>query len=37
MELKKLNKNFSVCKVKDYSLVNLEGEYIFLNEENESS
>lgn len=30
MELKKLNQNFSVCKVKDYSLVNLEGEYIFI-------
>lgn len=29
MEIKKLKFDFSVCKVKDYSLVNFEDEYIF--------
>ena len=29
MELKKLNRNFSVCKVEDYSLVNWDAEYCF--------
>lgn len=30
MKLKTLNQDFSVCKVTDYSLVNLETEYTFL-------
>ncbi|MCC8097846.1 MAG: ACT domain-containing protein [Eubacterium sp.] len=30
MELKKLKENFTVCKVKDYSLVNTEAEYCFI-------
>lgn len=30
MELKKLNRNFSVCKMEDYSLVNLDTEYCFI-------
>ncbi|MDE6723000.1 MAG: ACT domain-containing protein [Eubacterium sp.] len=30
MVLKKLDDNFSVCKVKDYSMVNLENEYCFI-------
>lgn len=29
MEIQKLKFDFSVCKVKDYSLVNFEDEYIF--------
>lgn len=37
MELKKLNRNFSVCKVKDYSLVNLEGEYVFVGKTEEEN
>ncbi len=30
MKLKTLNQDFSVCKVADYSLVNLDAEYTFL-------
>lgn len=30
MKLKPLNQDFSVCKVTDYSLVNLDAEYTFL-------
>lgn len=30
MFLKKLDDNFSVCKVKDYSMVDLESEYCFI-------
>lgn len=37
MELKTLNRNFSVCKVKDYSLVNLEGEYVFVGKTEEEN
>lgn len=29
MELKKLNRDFSVCKVENYSLVNFDAEYCF--------
>lgn len=29
MELKKIEKDFTVCQVEDYSLVNLEAEYCF--------
>lgn len=29
MELKKLNKDFTVCKVEDFSLVNFDAEYSF--------
>lgn len=30
MEIKKIDYNFSVCKVKDYSLVNVEQEFCFI-------
>ena len=30
MEIKKIDCNFSVCKVKDYSLVKLDSEYCFI-------
>ena len=30
MEIKKLNQEFSVCKVMDYSLVNMDAEYSFI-------
>ena len=30
MEIKKINQDFSVCKVMDYSLVNLNAEYSFI-------
>ena len=29
MTIKSINKDFTVCKVKDYSLVNLDSEYCF--------
>lgn len=35
MELKKLNKDFSVCKVEDYSFVNLDAEYVFIGKTDE--
>lgn len=35
MELKKLNKDFSVCKVENYSLVNLDAEYSFIGKTDE--
>ncbi|MDD6233111.1 MAG: ACT domain-containing protein [Frisingicoccus sp.] len=35
MEIKKLNQNFSVCKVMDYSLVNLNAEYTFIEKTDE--
>ena len=35
MELKKLSKDFSVCKVEDYSLVNLDAEYCFIGKTDE--
>ena len=35
MELKKLNRDFSVCKVEDYSLVDLDAEYCFIGKTNE--
>lgn len=35
MELKKLNENFSVCRVEDYSLVNLDAEYCFIGKTDE--
>lgn len=35
MKLKTLNQNFSVCKVTDYSLVNLDAEYTFLGKTDE--
>lgn len=37
MELKKLNKDFSVCKVEDYSLVNLDAEYCFIGKTDEEN
>lgn len=30
MEIKKIHQDFSVCQVKDYSLVNLDSEYNFI-------
>lgn len=35
MEIKKIHQDFSVCKVKDYSLVNLESEYSFIGKTDE--
>lgn len=35
MELKKLDQDFSVCKVKDYSLVDLGAEYCFIGKTDE--
>lgn len=35
MELKKLNRDFSVCKVEDYSLVDLNAEYCFIGKTDE--
>ena len=35
MEIKKLNQDFSVCKVLDYSLVNMDAEYSFIGKTDE--
>lgn len=35
MEIKKINQDFSVCKVMDYSLVNLNAEYCFVGKTDE--
>ena len=35
MEIKKLNQDFSVCKVTDYSLVKLNAEYSFIGKTDE--
>lgn len=35
MEIKKIHQDFSVCQVKDYSLVNLDSEYCFLGKTDE--
>ncbi len=35
MELKKLNRDFTICKVEDYSLVDLDAEYSFLGKTDE--
>ena len=35
MELKRIDRDFSVCKVTDYSLVNLESEYCFIGKTDE--
>lgn len=35
MEIKKIHQDFSVCKVKDYSLVNLDSEYSFIGKTDE--
>ena len=35
MEIKKLDYSFSVCKVKDYSEINLDSEYCFLGKTDE--
>ena len=37
MEIKKLHANFSVCKVADYSQVNLEAEYCFIGKTDEEN
>lgn len=35
MELKKLHRDFSICKVEDYSLVDLDAEYCFIGKTDE--
>lgn len=35
MEIKKLNQDFSVCQMKDYSLTNLDSEYCFIGKTDE--
>lgn len=35
MKIKKINHEFSVCQVEDYSLVNLESEYCFIEKTDE--
>lgn len=35
MEIKKIDYNFTVCKVKDYSLVNMDDEYCFIGKTDE--
>lgn len=35
MEIKKINGEFSVCQVEDYSLVNLDSEYCFIGKTDE--
>ena len=35
MEIKKIDQDFSVCKVTDYSLVNLHAEYCFIGKTDE--
>ena len=35
MEIKKIDHNFSVCQVEDYSLVNLNSEYSFIEKTDE--
>ena len=37
MEIKKIKQDFSVCKVKDYSLVNVNAEYCFMGKTDEES
>ena len=37
MELQKINRDFSVCKVTDYSKVNLESEYCFIGKTDEEN
>ena len=35
MKIEKLDYNFSVCKVKDFSMIDLESEYCFIGKTNE--
>ena len=35
MKLKRIHRDFSVCQVEDYSLVNLESEYCFIGKTDE--
>ena len=37
MEIQKIHQDFSVCQVKDYSLVNLDSEYCFIEKTNEEN
>ena len=37
MEIQKIIYNFSVCKVRDYSLINLDCEYCFIGKTNEEN
>lgn len=37
MELKKLNKDFSVCKIEDYSQVHWNSEYLFIEKTDEEN
>ena len=34
MEIKRIHQDFTVCQVKDYSLVNLDSEYSFIGKKN---
>lgn len=37
MELKKISGDFTVCKVEDYSLVNMDGDYCFIEKTEEEN
>ena len=37
MEIKKIDRDFSVCKVKDYSLVDLSKEFVFVGKTDEEN
>ena len=37
MQIRQLNCNFTVCKVRDYSKVNFNGEYLFLGKTDEEN
>lgn len=37
MEIKKIDDDFTVCKVKDYTLVNIEDEYCFIGKTDEEN
>ncbi len=37
MEIKKIDLDFSICKVKEYSMVNLESEYCFIGRTDEEN
>lgn len=37
MEIKRLDNSFTVCKVQDYSLINLEDEYCFVEKTDEEN
>ena len=37
MEIKRIEQDFTVCQVKDYSLVNLDSEYNFIEKTDEEN